>query len=571
MIRRYFNTGSGKLETLKFFLSSRDRTHTNMDINQIIRFYFITDENAPDLSMRRQTEIAVRAGATAVQYRNKTFSPENFTELVAIRELCARHGVPMIVNDDIILAKAVDADGVHLGQEDANARIARQIMGPDAIIGISVSTLEEMAKTDLQVCDYIGTGPVFATSTKPDAHPVIGLNGLAAVADASLKPVVAIGGIDASRAASCFSRGAAGVSVITCISRAPDPLEQALKLADACGCPPRTLKFAWDSEFGLIEKLTATPVEPKNLTASVLKVGPGDDAALLKTIARPVVTTDTQHENVHFRRGWQAWDQIGEKAVAVTFSDLAAAYARPVVLFVNLSIPSYMADADMEAVYAGIRRGLETYAAVLGGGNISASREFSLDLFALGDGHPEIFPLRSNARPGWGLYVTGPLGLARAGLACLKKKDLSYPALIEKFIRPVARFDAAEILANHKVTCVMDISDGLAGDAGHMARASHVTIKFDFSAWYMDPAFGEFCGKYQKNPEIMMLAGGEDYELLFACPSEIFEQIKKEWPLACQVGVCEPFSGRFLENCPEAALPFQHGFRNDKDNKGEQT
>ena len=69
----------------------------------------------------------------------------------------------------------------------------------------------------------------------------------------------------------------------------------------------------------------------------------------------------------------------------------------------------------------------------------------------------------------------------------------------------------------------------------------------------------------------MMLAGGEDYELLFACPSEIFEQIKKEWPLACQVGVCEPFSGRFLENCPEAALPFQHGFRNDKDNKGEQT
>ncbi len=532
-----------------------------MDIHQIIRFYFITDENAPDLSMLQQVEIAVRAGATAVQYRNKIFSPENFTELSAIHELCARHSVPLIVNDDMILAKAVDADGVHLGQDDENAAAARQILGPDAIIGISVSTLAELAKTDLRHCDYIGTGPVFATSTKPDAHAVIGLEGLAAVAAAASVPMVAIGGIDASRAGSCFSHGAAGVSVITCISRARDPAAQAVALAAVCGCAPRTLQPPWNSEFGLIEKLTAGPFQDVKKSPSVLKVGPGDDAALLETIARPVVTTDTQQENVHFRRRWQRWDQIGEKAVAVTFSDLAASYARPLSLFVNLSLPPHMADTDLEAVYAGIRRGLKKYGAVLGGGNISRGREFSLDLFALGSGHPEIFPRRSNARPGYGLYVTGPLGLARAGMECLKKNDTAYSGLIEKFICPVARFDAAEILAKNRVCCVMDISDGLAGDAGHLARASRISIRFYPAGFVIDPELSEFCGNYHLQPETLLLAGGEDYELLFACPPEVFERITPALPAAFQVGTCVPFSGVLLENCPESVVPFQHGSR----------
>jgi thiamine-monophosphate kinase len=155
--------------------------------------------------------------------------------------------------------------------------------------------------------------------------------------------------------------------------------------------------------------------------------------------------------------------------------------------------------------------------------------------------------------------------MARAGLACLKKNDTAYSGLIKKFIHPMARFDAAAILAKHRVACVMDVSDGLAGDARHMAQASQVTIRFDPAGFLIDPTLSEFCGKYQFDPEIMQLAGGEDYELLFACAPEIFERIKKELPGAFQVGWCVPFSGMLLENCPELAVPFQHGLRKHKE------
>jgi thiamine-monophosphate kinase len=471
--------------------------------------------------------------------------------------------VPFIVNDNILLAKAVDSDGVHLGQTDASGAIARSIMGPDAIIGISVSTLEELEKTDLSFADYIGTGPVFATDTKVDASPVIDLAGLQAVSERSTIPVVAIGGIDKANAEDCFSHGAAGVSVISCITRAEDPFFEANELGKVCGCKPRVLKSAWNNEFGLIAKLTAGIASDDSASSAFISSGlvipPGDDAALFDTIANPVITTDTQKENIHFRRNWQTLEEIGQKAVEITFSDLAASYAHPVSLFVNLSIPSYMSDPDIENLYSGIKRVLEKYQATLGGGNISSGREFSIDLFALGKGHPAIFPLRSNARPGDGLYVTGPLGLASAGLQCLRNDETGYPELIEKFKHPKARFDAAEMLAKYNVTCVMDVSDGLAGDSLHIASASTISIEFEPSFFKIDPILSKFCNKYSLNPEKVMLSGGEDYELMFACPPEIFEQIKPQLPEAFQVGACVPFSGAPLINIPADVLSFQHG------------
>lgn len=533
----------------------------------MLRFYFITDESGPRDSMIRQVEIAISAGATIVQYRHKTFSLADFKELGTIRDLCRRHLVPLIINDNILLAKAVDADGVHLGQADEGAGIAREIMGADAIIGISVSTPAELEKTDLRFCNYIGTGPVFATTTKADASPVIGLAGLQAVTDKSSVPVVAIGGIDAVRAGDCFSCGAAGIAVITCITRATDPVAAANRLAAVCGCLPVQLKKPWENEFALIDKLMESKRSRGSGPAGVagyepesgLKVPPGDDAALFESIANPVITTDTQRENVHFRRTWQTLAQIGQKAAEIAFSDLAACYARPLSLFVNLSIPGYMSDGDIETVYAGIYQVLEKYQATLGGGNISSGREFSIDLFAMGEGHPEIFPLRSNARPGDNLYVTGPLGLARAGLECLKQNKTGYPELIDKFVNPKARFDAAKILAGHSVFCVMDISDGLAGDAAHIAKASNVSIRLDAAFFTIDPVLDKFCRKYQIDPENIMLSGGEDYELLFACRPDTFKKIKLKLPDAFCVGACADFSGVFIENLPKDILSFQHG------------
>jgi thiamine-monophosphate kinase len=548
-----------------------------LDLHQILKFYFITDENALDFPLFKQVEIAIIAGASVIQYRNKYFLPKDLKELESIRELCRTNSVPLIINDNIILAKAVAADGVHLGQTDEDVSTARNIMGPDAIIGISVSTIEELAKTDLTFADYFGTGPVFATNTKIDASPVIGLAGLKTVVERSTIPVVAIGGIDVSRVDDCFSQGAAGIAVISCITRAEDSLFEAKKLGRMCGCDPRVLRGGWNNEFGLIDKLiekltagmtsadsvssgsTSSGFTSFGFTSFGLKVPPGDDAALFETIPHPVITTDTQKENIHFRRDWQALDEIGQKAVEITFSDLAASYAQPISLFVNLSIPSYMPDPDIENLYSGIRRVLEKYQATLGGGNISSGREFSIDLFALGNGHPDIFPLRSNARPGDGLYVTGPLGMASAGLQCLKNGETGYPELIEKFKNPKARFDAAEILAKHNVTCVMDVSDGLAGDAGHIAAASNVSIRFELSAFITDLVLAKFCNKYSLNPEKIMLSGGEDYELMFACLPSVFEQIKKLLPESFQVGECISISGTRLMNIPADILSFQHG------------
>ena len=208
-------------------------------LKKALRFYFITDDAAPRLTAVEQVRIALAAGATIVQYRNKAFTITHFEEVAAIAELCRTTKVPFIVNDHVLLAKAVRADGVHLGQEDASPRLARKIVGPKALVGLSVHNLEELAASDLAVCDYIGTGPAYPTRTKTDTHAVQGLDGLRAVAEASSLPMVAIGGITAGNAAACFDQGASGVAVISAISRADNPFEKALALGRVCGCPPR--------------------------------------------------------------------------------------------------------------------------------------------------------------------------------------------------------------------------------------------------------------------------------------------------------------------------------------------
>lgn len=530
-------------------------------VKKALRVYFITDDGVDGFAPLKQVQTAVLAGATLVQYRNKRFSSLDFGEAKAICDLCKCNRIPFVVNDNILLAMAVGADGVHLGQEDESPSTARTLLGPHALVGVSVSTPEEFDRTDLGSCDYVGTGPVFSTHTKKDAKAVIGLTGLDAIARRSPIPVVAIGGIGVGNAASCFESGAAGVSVISCISRAEDPGLNARRLAAVCGCSPRTaLSMPWDDEFRLIEKLIGAfpltkPGKPQ------LKVAPGDDAALLYPLSHPVITTDTHKEGVHFILDWQTPPEVGKKAVAITLSDLAACYATPVSLFVNLSLPHYVSDRFVEELYLGIHEALRVYGCALGGGNISRSAEFSIDLFAVGQGRENLFPARSNALPGDGLYTTGPLGLARLGLECLMRKETGFPRLIAKFKSPSARFDAADVLASHRVACAMDVSDGLSGDSAHIARASAVTVEFDLEPELFDPDLISFCRKYSLDPEKEILQGGEDYELLFACPPEVFQQVRRRLPEARQVGRCLPFSGRLLANLPPGIRSFQHGER----------
>ncbi len=203
-------------------------------LTEALRFYFITDDSAPEYAPIDQVRAAIAGGATLIQYRNKSYDDSLFREVIQIRDFCRQNGVGLVINDHIDLAIQVGADGVHLGQSDDPPGLARQRLGPEAIVGTSVSDLAELAATDLAPCDYMGTGPVFATGTKADAKTVKGPAGFKEIVEKSPVPVVAIGGITADNARSCFEHGASGIAVISYISRTKNPLENARKLGDVC-------------------------------------------------------------------------------------------------------------------------------------------------------------------------------------------------------------------------------------------------------------------------------------------------------------------------------------------------
>jgi thiamine-phosphate pyrophosphorylase len=155
--------------------------------------------------------IAVEGGATVVQWRLKDVPRVDVVERGrATRSLCARYGVPFIVNDDVEAALMLGADGVHLGRDDPGAETARE---HGLMLGLSAASVDE-ARAAGGRADYIGAGPLWATPSKPDADPPIGLDGLREICTAVGTPVVAIGGIDATNAAHCIRAGAAGVAVI---------------------------------------------------------------------------------------------------------------------------------------------------------------------------------------------------------------------------------------------------------------------------------------------------------------------------------------------------------------------
>ncbi|MDY6824240.1 MAG: thiamine-phosphate kinase [Thermodesulfobacteriota bacterium] len=533
-------------------------------VKERLRFYFITDDSA-QMPALEQVKAAVRGGVTMVQYRHKRFSAELFGEVLEIRKLCHANNVPLVINDNILLAKAADADGVHLGQEDAQPYVARAVLGESALIGVSVSTPAELAKTDLTGCDYIGTGPVFVTGSKKDPKPVIGIDGLRAVVAKARRPVVAIGGITAGQARACLDAGACGVAVVSWVSRADDPEQQARQLANACGIEKveTELLSPWADEFGLIKELMAIYGETAVETTKWI-VPPGDDAAVLPGIDRPVFTTDAQVEDTHFSFSWQTPRDVGARAVAVTLSDLAAAYASPVAMFINLTLPDDVNDGLVKELYAGVAEALSHYGCALGGGNVSGGPGVALEMFAVGNMVCDTPPLRSAARPGDTLYCTGRLGLARAGLLSLQAKQVQgNERFIERFKYPRARFDAARVLAENGVACVMDISDGLSGDARHIAEASGVTIAFDLDEGLMQGYLLEYCGGVRAEAEAMVLRGGEDYELLFACPAKKAAAVAQSLNDIYRVGHCRAFSGKYLEN-DRLQTSFQHGRSDDR-------
>ncbi len=176
---------------------------------------------------------AIAAGATMVQLRDPQAKTRALVEEARrLGSLLRPAGIPFIVNDRVDVAIAAGADGVHLGQSDMSVADARALIGPEAILGLSITAVADLAASDLAGVDYLGVGPVFATATKPDAAPAMHLAGLAAVRAACPLPIVAIGGISADNAAAVVAAGADGVAVVSAICAAPDAAEATHNLAD---------------------------------------------------------------------------------------------------------------------------------------------------------------------------------------------------------------------------------------------------------------------------------------------------------------------------------------------------
>jgi thiamine-phosphate pyrophosphorylase len=166
---------------------------------------------------------AAEAGASLFQYRNKTASMKDaYVEALALRQAAAKAGVLFIINDRCDLALAVDADGVHLGQGDLPLDLAKKVMGPDKLIGISTHNPDQVREATAGKPDYLGFGPIFKPGSKQGHDPVVGLEGLRAMRSLTSLPVFAIGGIQIDQAGEVMRAGANGVAIISAILKAPD-------------------------------------------------------------------------------------------------------------------------------------------------------------------------------------------------------------------------------------------------------------------------------------------------------------------------------------------------------------
>ncbi len=203
-----------------------------------LRLYCLTDERMGDDELLKVARVALENGVTCLQYRAKNMTARRALQQgERLRELCGELGVPLIINDRVDWVLALEADGVHLGDDDMPLPTARRLLGQDAVIGVSASNPAAAQKAEQLGADYLGAGPVFPTETKSDAGRPLGPKGLAAVVQSVDIPVVGIGGINAERVPTVMSAEPAGVAVVSAVMGADDPARAAAGLraaVDSC-------------------------------------------------------------------------------------------------------------------------------------------------------------------------------------------------------------------------------------------------------------------------------------------------------------------------------------------------
>jgi thiamine-monophosphate kinase len=266
------------------------------------------------------------------------------------------------------------------------------------------------------------------------------------------------------------------------------------------------------TRIALLRAALAGPADPRVL------LGIGDDAAVLAPSAEPLVwTVDAAVEGVHFRRDLLSFADLGYRATMAAASDLGAMGARPLGLLAALVLPPALDDAELAELARGQREAADALGAAILGGNLARGAELSITTTALGTAARPLG--RAGARPGDAIWMAGPVGLAAAGLAVLLRGVTDEGALsaaaraaITAWRRPRARI-AEGLRAVAIANAAIDVSDGLAQDVGHLARASGVRAILDAAA-LVGPELQAAAAELGRDPLDLALSGGEDYALV---------------------------------------------------------
>ncbi|BDR15490.1 thiamine phosphate synthase [Vibrio sp. STUT-A11] len=188
------------------------------------RLYLVTDDQQDLATLKHVVSKAVEGGVTMVQVREKHGDVRAFIQRAqAVKDILKNTNVPLIINDRVDVALAVDADGVHLGQSDMPAHIARELIGPNKILGLSIEDEQQLAQVDTLPIDYIGLSAIYATPTKTNTQKHWGIDGLKMALNTTSLPIVAIGGINESTIPALSATGVHGLALVSAICHADDP------------------------------------------------------------------------------------------------------------------------------------------------------------------------------------------------------------------------------------------------------------------------------------------------------------------------------------------------------------
>lgn len=306
-------------------------------------------------------------------------------------------------------------------------------------------------------------------------------------------------------------------------------------------------------EFGLIERLRdriaqqqqppRSPSAPPGERHRELVLGIGDDCAVWRWGGDThISTTDTMVENVHFTLENTSWKDLGWKALAVNLSDIAAMAGIPDYALITLGVPAGAEVDGVDGLYEGLLECALAHDMLLAGGDIVSSPVWFISVTLTGRPggavpYPNNVLLRSAARPGEAVAVTGHLGSSAAGLRLLldghhPEEGEPFAHVLRAHTRPIPRLDTAHLAMDAGVRCGMDVSDGLVGDLGKICAASSVAAEVDVASLPVDPAVRDrFPTEWSK----LALSGGEDYELLMTAPAEVLDAVRERTDLAITV------------------------------------